>query len=452
MAKLTLTDIANLTNEQTVITAINANNALIEAAMEKTLTRDDNTSNPNAMSVDLQMGGKKITNLGTPTAATDAVTKAYVDAASGNDIGDISSAVSAAQAAAQAAAVSAGEAADAADGFYATSSTSTSVATGSKTFTIETNKSFDEGMYVMIVDDAAPTTNWMHGQVTAYNSGTGALDVTVETIAGSGTLSDWLISVSGPRGATGSSGSGSGDVTTAANFPASGRLVQTAGTDKSIDETSITVSTDALSGISTLAATSTITSTSTGSAFAATGSGASIEIGAVGSSNTPKIDFHSSSSSTDYDARLIASGGTSSAGAGTLTLTAATFAVSGEITEGGNPVINTAGGDNLSGGFTTTSYAINGGVLDEGDDPWVVNPLDGYIQHYTNEGAHDLLEPTAPCVVIIQVTNGTGSGTIDISDFDKQTGDTLTTTQGHVFELTIRKLTDYSLINVLRIA
>ena len=54
-------------------------------------------------------------------------------------------------------------------------------------------------------------------------------------------------------------------------------------------------------------------------------SGAStiIEFGATGSSNTPAIDWHSSSSSTDYDVRMIASGGTASAGQGTLTFTAA---------------------------------------------------------------------------------------------------------------------------------
>ena len=47
MAKLVLADITNLENETTVVSTINANSALIEAALEKTLTRDDNTSNPN---------------------------------------------------------------------------------------------------------------------------------------------------------------------------------------------------------------------------------------------------------------------------------------------------------------------------------------------------------------------------------------------------------------------
>lgn len=52
-----------------------------------------------------------------------------------------------------------------------------------------------------------------------------------------------------------------------------------------------------------------------------------LEIGAVGSANTPFVDFHSSASATDYDVRLISSGGTASVGAGTLTVNAAALAV-----------------------------------------------------------------------------------------------------------------------------
>lgn len=51
-------------------------------------------------------------------------------------------------------------------------------------------------------------------------------------------------------------------------------------------------------------------------------SNAGLELGAPGSSNTPFIDLHSSGTSNDYDVRLIASGGNSSAGNGTLTITA----------------------------------------------------------------------------------------------------------------------------------
>ena len=59
MAKLTLSDLATLDNS--AISAINANNALIETAMENTLSRDGTT--PNTMSADLDMNSNTILNI-----------------------------------------------------------------------------------------------------------------------------------------------------------------------------------------------------------------------------------------------------------------------------------------------------------------------------------------------------------------------------------------------------
>lgn len=78
--------------------------------------------------------------------------------------------------------------------YSATSTTSLSISTGSKSLTIEAGKSFAIGQPVLIASTAAPA-NWMHGQVTAYDSGTGALTVTVGTISGSGTVAAWSVSV-----------------------------------------------------------------------------------------------------------------------------------------------------------------------------------------------------------------------------------------------------------------
>jgi len=64
----------------------------------------------------------------------------------------------------------------------------------------------------------------------------------------------------------------------------------------------------------------------------------SIEIGQLNraTSGTPYIDFHSSATNTDYDVRLLASGGTSSSGAGQLTIDAATVDINGNlVTDGG---------------------------------------------------------------------------------------------------------------------
>lgn len=85
-------------------------------------------------------------------------------------------------------------------GFSATSTTSLAVGTGSKSLTIQTGRSFVVGSKVVIAETAAPQTNYMAGSVTAYNSGTGALVVTVDTIAGSGTIAAWTVSLTGPTG------------------------------------------------------------------------------------------------------------------------------------------------------------------------------------------------------------------------------------------------------------
>jgi len=87
MAKLTLTDITNITGNPTgAAAAINANSALIEAALENTLSRDGTT--PNAMSDDLDMNSNRIINLANGVDPQDAVTKAQLDAVTGVDLSD----------------------------------------------------------------------------------------------------------------------------------------------------------------------------------------------------------------------------------------------------------------------------------------------------------------------------------------------------------------------------
>ena len=83
----------------------------------------------------------------------------------------------------------------------ATSTTSTLVGTGARTFTTQASKQYQVGMWVLVVRTSAPTT-WMLGQVTSY-SGT-SLAISVSATNGSGTYTDWSIGVSGPQGAAGS--------------------------------------------------------------------------------------------------------------------------------------------------------------------------------------------------------------------------------------------------------
>lgn len=91
--------------------------------------------------------------------------------------------------------------------FIGTSTTSVAVGTGSKSFTTQASKSLLPGLFVQIFDEAAPTTNYMFGSVTSYNSTTGDLVVNVTDTAGSGTYTDWLIVQAGAKGSTGSTGS-----------------------------------------------------------------------------------------------------------------------------------------------------------------------------------------------------------------------------------------------------
>ena len=96
----------------------------------------------------------------------------------------------------------------------ATSTTSTLMATGSVSQTIQTGKSFVAGHPLKIARTSAPSTNFMTGTVTSYNSGTGALVANITSITGSGTYTDWTLSLS--------SYAGSGTVTTASVVSANG--------------------------------------------------------------------------------------------------------------------------------------------------------------------------------------------------------------------------------------
>lgn len=64
MTKITLTDLANLQNENTAVNAINTNNTIIELAFDNTLSRDGTA--PNQMVGNLDMNSNQIINLPPP--------------------------------------------------------------------------------------------------------------------------------------------------------------------------------------------------------------------------------------------------------------------------------------------------------------------------------------------------------------------------------------------------
>lgn len=79
--------------------------------------------------------------------------------------------------------------------YNGTSTTSVAIGTGSKSFTTQTGKNFQIGQFVTVANTTTPA-NYMTGQITAYNSGTGALTVNVTATGGAGTLAAWTISLS----------------------------------------------------------------------------------------------------------------------------------------------------------------------------------------------------------------------------------------------------------------
>ena len=84
-------------------------------------------------------------------------------------------------------------------GTQATSTSSIGVATGSVSLTLaQTGKNFVVGQYVAITRTSDPANVWMSGAITAFNSGTGAMTVSVVNAYGSGSYSDWTIAQSAP--------------------------------------------------------------------------------------------------------------------------------------------------------------------------------------------------------------------------------------------------------------
>ncbi len=89
-------------------------------------------------------------------------------------------------------------------GYAATSTTSLTIGTGSKTFTTQASLAYLAGNRIRAASAANPTVNYMEGVITSY-SGT-SMVVTIDRVAGSGTLADWNIGIAGDNGAAGSAG------------------------------------------------------------------------------------------------------------------------------------------------------------------------------------------------------------------------------------------------------
>lgn len=125
-----------------------------------------------------------------------------------------------------------------------TSASSVEIGTGSQSFTTQASKFFNAGNNVMIVSDADPTNNWMHGQVTSY-TGT-SLVVDVGTIGGSGTHADWTIRVSGVKGAAAAFTSASETAEGIIELATSAEVIIGADTTRAVTPAGLTAKLDTL--------------------------------------------------------------------------------------------------------------------------------------------------------------------------------------------------------------
>ncbi len=180
-------------------------------ALTFTVAPASGTNNIYVYCPELSIGAAATSALDAQTSATAAAVSATAALSSQN------AALSSATAASGSATAAAASATSIAAAFYDTSTTSLAIAIAAKTFTVTAGKQFAAGQFISAIS-AASAANYMHGTVTSYSGTT--LITNMTDIGGSGTHTDWNISVSGSQGSkgdTGASGAGSGDVVAANN-------------------------------------------------------------------------------------------------------------------------------------------------------------------------------------------------------------------------------------------
>lgn len=105
-------------------------------------------------------------------------------------------------------------------------------------------------------------------------------------------------------------------------------------------------------------------------------------------------------------------------------------------------ILTTGNTATITAGYTVTAY--NNGSKNSG---WTITPSNGNYQYFTNTGAHTITAPSSDCAVDVLQINGTGAGAITFSGFQVQsggTGDSLTTTSGHEFLISVRRINSIS--------
>lgn len=99
-----------------------------------------------------------------------------------------------------------------------------------------------------------------------------------------------------------------------------------------------------------------------------------------------------------------------------------------------------AGGQTITGGFRFQA----GNVGHVGG--YTVNPSNGNYQYGDNNGTIILTAPASDCAVDLLITNVVGAGSVSFSGFNvsANTGEPFTTTVGHIFIVSIRRINGIS--------
>ena len=104
-----------------------------------------------------------------------------------------------------------------------------------------------------------------------------------------------------------------------------------------------------------------------------------------------------------------------------------------------NAVLKIAGGQTITGGFLFTPSGLPAGNM-------TINALLGNYQFIANNGPFTINSATADCAIDLMVTNGATAGAITFTGFlvGANTGDLLTTTNGHRFIISFRRINGIS--------
>jgi hypothetical protein len=130
---------------------------------------------------------------------------------------------------------------------------------------------------------------------------------------------------------------------------------------------------------------------------------------------------------------------------GTVNEGAGTFTATGTLGLGFD-VNNTL---SINSGSGVTSTADDDGTFSSGT--YTPTPVGGNMKRIINGGAFTLAVPTASgdYTLVIQITNNATAGAITLSGFNRTTGSSFTTTNGHTFLVFITKCNNIELCNVV---